>query len=89
MKPLPSSAGAAAEVNLRQGDLANMGCATAAGVPVVLIGDIDRTEQILAETARPYEGVQTSCLDAGVPNNAAGYGVVDAYAAVQAALALP
>ena len=54
-----------------------------------LIGDIDRTEQILAETARPYEGVQTSCLDAGVPNNAAGYGVVDAYAAVQAALALP
>ncbi|KPV50466.1 hypothetical protein SE17_26790, partial [Kouleothrix aurantiaca] len=54
-----------------------------------LIGNIDRTEQILAETARPYDGVQTACLDAGVPNNGVGYGVVDAYAAVQAALALP
>ena len=39
---LIEGAGAAAEVNLRQGDLANMGFATAAGVPVVLIGDIDR-----------------------------------------------
>ena len=54
-----------------------------------LIGDIDRTEQILAETARPYDGAQTACLDAGVPNNGAGYGLADAYAAVQAALALP
>ena len=35
-------AGSPAEVNLRAGDNANMGFAAAAGVPVVLIGDIDR-----------------------------------------------
>ncbi|MGP3724527.1 cobyric acid synthase [Cereibacter sphaeroides] len=35
-------AGSPAEVNLRRGDIANMGFARAAGVPVVLAGDIDR-----------------------------------------------
>ena len=35
-------AGSASEVNLRANDIANMGFARAAGVPVVLIGDIDR-----------------------------------------------
>jgi adenosylcobyric acid synthase len=35
-------AGSPAEVNLRAGDIANMGFASAAHVPVVLIGDIDR-----------------------------------------------
>lgn len=35
-------AGSAAEVNLRARDIANMGFARAAGVPVVLVGDIDR-----------------------------------------------
>ena len=35
-------AGSPAEVNLRAGDIANMGFATAANVPVVLVGDIDR-----------------------------------------------
>ena len=35
-------AGSPAEVNLRQGDIANMGFARAAEVPVVLVGDIDR-----------------------------------------------
>ena len=35
-------AGSPAEVNLRAGDIANMGFARAAGVPVVLLGDIDR-----------------------------------------------
>lgn len=35
-------AGSPAEVNLRQGDLANMGFAEAADVPVILIGDIHR-----------------------------------------------
>ena len=35
-------AGSPAEVNLRAGDIANMGFAAAAGVPVVLVGDIDR-----------------------------------------------
>jgi adenosylcobyric acid synthase len=35
-------AGSPAEVNLRAGDIANMGFATAARVPVILVGDIDR-----------------------------------------------
>ena len=39
---LVEGAGSAAEVNLREGDIANMGFAQAAGVPVVLIGDVDR-----------------------------------------------
>ena len=39
---LVEGAGSPAEVNLRQSDIANMGFARAADVPVVLIGDIDR-----------------------------------------------
>jgi adenosylcobyric acid synthase len=39
---LVEGAGSASEVNLRAADIANMGFARAAGVPVVLIGDIDR-----------------------------------------------
>ena len=35
-------AGSASEMNLRQNDIANMGFAQAADVPVVLVGDIDR-----------------------------------------------
>ena len=35
-------AGSPAEVNLRAGDIANMGFAVAADVPVVMVGDIDR-----------------------------------------------
>lgn len=35
-------AGSPAEINLRGGDIANMGFARAADVPVVLVGDIDR-----------------------------------------------
>jgi len=35
-------AGSPSEVNLRAGDIANMGFARAADVPVVLVGDIDR-----------------------------------------------
>jgi adenosylcobyric acid synthase len=35
-------AGSPAEINLRPGDIANMGFATRANVPVVLVGDIDR-----------------------------------------------
>lgn len=35
-------AGSPAEINLRAGDIANMGFARAANVPVVLIGDVDR-----------------------------------------------
>lgn len=54
-----------------------------------LIGNIDRTEERPIETARPYEGAQSGCFEGGMPSDATGYGVVDAYAAVQAALAEP
>ncbi|GAB4184670.1 MAG: cobyric acid synthase [Thalassobaculales bacterium] len=58
---LVEGAGSPAEVNLRAGDIANMGFATAAGVPVILCGDIDRggliaalvgTHALLAEAER-------------------------------------
>ena len=39
---LVEGAGSPAEVNLRAGDIANMGFAEAAGLPVVLVADIDR-----------------------------------------------
>jgi len=39
---LVEGAGSPAEINLRPGDIANMGFARAADVPVVLAGDIDR-----------------------------------------------
>jgi len=39
---LVEGAGSPAEINLRAGDIANMGFATAANVPVALVGDIDR-----------------------------------------------
>ncbi len=58
---LVEGAGSPAETNLRDGDVANMGFAEAFGVPVALIGDIDRggviaslvgTHQVLAPTDR-------------------------------------
>jgi subtilisin family serine protease len=52
-----------------------------------LIGDIDRTEEILTSTARPYSGSRSNgCFEGSVPNNGFGYGIVDAYAAVKAAI---
>jgi subtilisin family serine protease len=89
-----------------------------------LIGDVERTEQLLRETAQPFSGQMTGlgemlageerpqpaatpnpaveAIDAAIgagaacifqtgadqtPNNLVGYGIVDAYAAVQLALA--
>ena len=45
---LVEGAGSPAEINLRAGDIANMGFAEAADVPVVLVGDIDRGGVIAA-----------------------------------------
>jgi hypothetical protein len=52
-----------------------------------LIGNIERTEEILRMTATPYDGSLPSCVNSpGIPNNAVGYGIVDAYEAVKMAL---
>jgi subtilisin family serine protease len=54
-----------------------------------LIGDIDRTEEILRETAKRVDVVSEGivCGDPNaVPNEMTGYGIVDAYAAVKRAL---
>jgi adenosylcobyric acid synthase len=45
---LVEGAGSPAEVNLRENDIANMGFAAAADLPVVLVGDIDRGGVIAA-----------------------------------------
>ena len=45
---LVEGAGSPAEINLRAGDIANMGFARRANVPVILIGDIDRGGVIAA-----------------------------------------
>ncbi|MBM3599197.1 MAG: cobyric acid synthase [Alphaproteobacteria bacterium] len=58
---LIEGAGSPAEINLRAGDIANMGFAEAADVPVVLVGDVDRggviasligTFELLSESER-------------------------------------
>ncbi len=56
-----------------------------------LIGDIDLTSQILQATAQqPYTGTLPNCQGAAdLPSTAIGYGMVDAYAAVEAALQDP
>ena len=60
---LVEGAGSPAEVNLRDADIANMGFAEAAHVPVVLIGDIDRggviaqivgTHAVISESDRKH-----------------------------------
>ena len=48
-----------------------------------LIGDIDRTEQLLIDAADPYRGEMSGCFTGDVPNAAYGYGVLDVYEAVQ------
>ncbi len=45
---LVEGAGSASEINLRAGDIANMGFAEAAGLPVALVADIDRGGVIAA-----------------------------------------
>ena len=53
-----------------------------------LIGNVEHTEEILNMTATPYVGSFPVCIDdTDIPNNASGYGVVNALAAVQMAIA--
>jgi subtilisin family serine protease len=55
-----------------------------------LIGDIERTREILASTARPYPYNLDRCPGAeDTPSTVVGYGLLDAYAAVRAANASP
>jgi hypothetical protein len=52
-----------------------------------LIGDIDRTEQILIQSARKYTGSRSyGCFAGDIPNAAFGYGILDIYEAVKMAL---
>jgi hypothetical protein len=52
-----------------------------------LIGDIQRTEQILRESAQPFEGSLPNCPGAqDKPSTATGYGILNAYRAVELAL---
>ena len=57
-------AGSPAEINLRAGDIANMGFARAAGVPVVLVGDIDRGGVIaaIAGTRAVLDPADAACI---------------------------
>ena len=52
-----------------------------------LIGDIDRTEQLLIDAADPYTGDRSiGCFNGDVPNTAYGYGILDVYEAVKVTL---
>jgi subtilisin family serine protease len=51
-----------------------------------LRGNVAQTAKILTATAKPYRGETSVCSNGAVPDPASGYGVVDALAAVQAAL---
>ncbi len=53
-----------------------------------LVGNIERTAQLLTSTARPLTTTQ-SCggvPGTAIPNNTYGHGVLDIYAALRAAL---
>jgi subtilisin family serine protease len=52
-----------------------------------LVGDIERTEQIIIDTAQPYTGsTSIGCFEGNIPNTGYGYGIVDVYAAVKEVL---
>jgi hypothetical protein len=52
-----------------------------------LISNIDRTEDLLIQSARPYTGSLPDCPGAAeIPSTAFGYGILDAYEAVRLAL---
>jgi subtilisin family serine protease len=52
-----------------------------------LKGNVDLTENILFDTATPFEGLYPTCIGSvEIPNNAVGYGVVNAQRAVEEAM---
>lgn len=67
-------AGSPAEINLRDGDIANMGFATAASVPVVLAGDIDRGGVIaqIVGTQAVLDEADNSCIKGFIINKFRG-----------------
>ena len=71
---LVEGAGSAAEVNLRAGDIANMGFARAAGAPVVLVGDIDRGGVIasLVGTQAVLDGADAALIRGFIVNRMRG-----------------
>ncbi len=85
---LVEGAGSPAEVNLRAGDIANMGFSRAAAVPVVLAGDIDRggviaqlvgTQAVLAaEDAAQIAGFIVNKFRGDPALFSAGYGLIEA-----------
>jgi subtilisin family serine protease len=53
-----------------------------------LIGDIDRTDQILEKSATAYNGIYPNCPGAhDMPSTDSGYGILNAYQAVKLAIA--
>jgi adenosylcobyric acid synthase len=80
-------AGSPAEINLRDGDIANMGFARAAKVPVVLVGDIDRGGVIasLVGTRAVLEDEDAAMIRGFIVNKFRGDPAlfVDGYAAIE------
>ncbi|MEJ8310702.1 cobyric acid synthase [Agrobacterium larrymoorei] len=71
---LIEGAGSASEVNLRANDIANMGFARAADVPVILIGDIDRGGVVasLVGTKTVLDADDTSMIEGFIVNRFRG-----------------
>ncbi|SFV26539.1 cobyric acid synthase [Hyphomicrobium facile] len=71
---LVEGAGSASEINLRKNDIANLGFARAAGVPIVLIGDIDRGGVIasLVGTQRVLEPDDAAMIKGFIVNKMRG-----------------
>jgi adenosylcobyric acid synthase len=71
---LVEGAGSASEINLRANDIANMGFARAADVPVVLIGDIDRGGVIasLAGTKAVIDAADAALIEGFLVNKFRG-----------------